>query len=140
MANALKGGSLCCKLTASKRKILIIDDSATARSLVRVFLMSLQVEFIEASSAEAALAMLEKERVDVIVADHTMTGMDGVTFVTRLRAHPQTELRSIPIVLLTGDRGEELRHRAMQAGASDFVAKPVRDSALRDAVERLLPH
>jgi two-component system chemotaxis response regulator CheY len=132
---------LWLNVTASpRRKVLIIDDSATARSLVRVFLMSLPVEFVEASSAEAALAMLEKEPVHVIIADHTMMGMDGITFVSRLRAHGQIELRGIPVVLLTGDRGEELRRKAMQAGASDFVAKPVRDSALRDAVERLLPH
>jgi two-component system chemotaxis response regulator CheY len=101
--------------------------------------MALQVEFIEASSAEAALMMLSKELVDVIIVDNTMTGMDGITFVQLIRANPAPELRSIPVVLLTGDKGEAIRSRAIAAGVSEFVEKPVKDSALRDAVERHLP-
>jgi two-component system, chemotaxis family, chemotaxis protein CheY len=122
--------------TASK--ILLVDDSKTARSLVRVLLMSEPVEFLEAENATAALGVVRDPSIVLVIADNNMPGMDGVTFVEALRKSHDERLRTIPVVLLTADEQPLLRQRALAAGANDFVRKPVKAATLRAAIDPLL--
>lgn len=121
-----------------RRKILLVDDSATARSLVRVFLMNLAVEFefIEAASADEALHWLADSDLALVIADYNMPGMDGISFVKRIRAHPSA--REVPVVLLTAAKEADVRAQALDAGVTEFVPKPVTNSELGDAVRRAL--
>jgi two-component system chemotaxis response regulator CheY len=120
--------------------ILLVDDSATVRSLVKVFLMGHDFEYLEASGAEHALQVLRTRVPDVVIADLNMPGLDGLSFLKRLRADARTEVRALPIVLLTSDKSPDVRARALEAGASEFVRKPVSSSDLQDALQRLLPN
>jgi two-component system, chemotaxis family, chemotaxis protein CheY len=119
--------------------ILLVDDSATVRSLVKVFLMGHDFEYIEASGAEHALEMLRTRLPAMVIADINMPGLDGLSFLKRLRADARPAVRALPIILLTADKSQDVRARALEAGASEFVRKPVSSSDLQDAIKRLLP-
>ncbi len=91
---------------------------------------------IEVSSAEKALAELEKELPDLILTDVCMPGMDGLEFCRRLRADEST--RDLPILVMTGNGDEQSLDRAYDAGATDFVDKPICAKTLHHRVRYLL--
>jgi two-component system chemotaxis response regulator CheY len=76
---------------------------------------------------------------DIVIADINMPGLDGWSFLARLRADARPEIRTLPVVLLTSDKSQDVRSRALKAGASGFVRKPVSGSDLQQALQRLLP-
>lgn len=106
-----------------KGKVLIIDDSATIRSLIRVHLAGHQLEFIEASDGATGMLMAQKERPVAMIVDLKMPHMDGFTFCRAVRA--SNEMRNVPIILLTGTKGEDLAREAARAGATFFLTKPI---------------
>jgi two-component system chemotaxis response regulator CheY len=119
--------------------ILLVDDSATVRSLVKVFLMGHDFTYIEASGAEHALEILRSRVPDIIIADINMPGIDGLSFLRRLRQDARREVQILPVILLTSEKGADVRERAFDAGANEFVRKPVSSSDLQQAIQRLLP-
>ena len=119
--------------------ILLVDDSATVRSLVKVFLMGHDFEYVEAAGGEHALEILRTRVPDLVIVDLNMPGLDGLSFLKRLRLDARQKIRSLPIVLFTSDKSADVRERALQAGASEFVRKPVSSSELQEALRRLLP-
>jgi len=120
------------------RSILLVDDSATSRILVKLYLTGLEYVFLEAARGEDALALLETTQVGLLIVDVNMPGMDGLTFVQKVRSSPDATVRNLPVILLTGDKSEETRVRGRAAGANEFVTKPVTTVELRGAVQRLL--
>jgi two-component system, chemotaxis family, chemotaxis protein CheY len=118
--------------------ILLVDDSATVRTIVKVYLTGLPFEFLEAGNGIEALELLKTRRVDLVIADVNMPGMDGVTFLQRLRASADPELRKLRVILLTGEQSEDIRSRGVLAGANAFVRKPVSNTDLRAAIETVL--
>jgi two-component system chemotaxis response regulator CheY len=64
--------------------------------------------------------------------------MDGLEFVRQVRAHKQEAVRRLPIVLLTGGKAPDLEAKALKAGVSEFVRKPVSSNALTSVVRRHL--
>jgi len=102
------------------KKILVVDDEHTLRSLLTEFLTSLEYEVLTAASGEEGLALAEREEPEVILLDALMPGMDGLETCRRLKAQERT--RSIPIIMMTGfsiEPGE-----AKTVGADDLVLKP----------------
>lgn len=118
--------------------ILVVDDSPTLRGIVKIYMRPLQVEVMEADGGERALQLARLAVPALVVADINMPGMDGITFVKKLRAEPRAEVRRIPVIFLTGDKSGELRERAAEAGANDFLEKPVKSAPLQEAVRRIL--
>ncbi len=119
--------------------ILLVDDSPTHRSLIKVFLSGQDFNFVEGSSGKQALDLLRTEHVDLIIADINMPEMDGLQFVGELRTHPLPSLRKTPVVLLTGDDSQRSTHRrAEAAGADAFLRKPISSAGLLDVVTQLL--
>jgi two-component system, chemotaxis family, chemotaxis protein CheY len=119
--------------------ILLVDDSATVRSLVKVFLMGHDFAYIEASGAEHALEILRARVPDIVIADINMPGLDGLSFLRRIRLDPRAEVQALPVILLTSEKSPDVRERALDAGANEFVRKPVSSSDLQQAIQRLLP-
>jgi len=119
--------------------ILLVDDSATVRSLVKVFLMGHDFEYLDASGAEHALEILQGRVPDLVIADLNMPGLDGLSFLKRVRLDARPQVRALPLVLFTSDKSADVRERALQAGANEFVRKPVSSNELQDALRRLLP-
>jgi response regulator RpfG family c-di-GMP phosphodiesterase len=115
------------------RRILVVDDDANLRELLRTSFESAQIEVEEAEDAAAAAQSIARRRPDLVVLDVAMPGIDGITFCRDLKADPRT--RAIPVLLLTGDVDSELAGR--RAGAAAFLRKPFSPLALLRLVERL---
>jgi response regulator RpfG family c-di-GMP phosphodiesterase len=114
-------------------RLLLVDDDAAFRALLRTTFEDVQVEVDEAGSAAEAEQRIGAARPDVIVLDVGMPGMDGLAFCRELKGSEDT--RGIRIVLLTGmDDVEEV---AGAAGADALLLKPFRPLELLGVVERL---
>jgi CheY-like chemotaxis protein len=119
--------------------ILVVDDSSLSRSVIKVYLMNHDLEFLEAANGEEALRLLEHRSVDLIISDLNMPRMDGLQLARLIRHHPQPRVRAIPLVLLTATTSHEQALRdAHRAGASDFVRKPVSSGNLVEVVKKYL--
>lgn len=122
----------------SSPSILLVDDSETIRSILKVYLMNFRCSVLEAEHGEDAWATVQREPVKLIIADINMPGLDGISFLSRLRASGGTE-REVPVVFLTAEKADEVRTRAVAAGADDFLQKPVGIRDLHGIVRRFLP-
>ena len=123
-----------------KHTVLLVEDSHTIRHILKIYLLKLNLDFLDASGAEQGLRLLETHRVDLVIADVNMPGgMDGLEFVRRARTSERELVRRVPIVLLTGGKAPDLEARGLRAGASEFVRKPVSIDALTSVVRRHLP-
>ena len=117
--------------------ILVVDDSATTRSLVASYLTDAEgVEVIEAASGFEALRVLPARRVDLIVTDINMPDINGLELISFVRANPN--YRRIPVVIITTEHSAEDRKRGLGLGASDYLVKPFGAADLRRAVEAAL--
>lgn len=117
---------------------MIVDDSATVRGFAKIYLKALNVEVLEAEDGAQALEMVRARPPAVAVVDVNMPGMDGLTFTREVRADERPEIGDLPIILLTGDRSEEVRAQGMAAGASDFLSKPIKGGELQALVKKFL--
>jgi two-component system chemotaxis response regulator CheY len=118
--------------------VLIVDDSPTIRGFAKVFLKALQVEVAEAEEGKQALEIVRKNVPVCAIVDVNMPGMDGLSFTRELRADARPEVSKLPVVLLTGDKSEELREKGRAAGASDFLGKPIKGPELQALVKKFL--
>jgi PAS domain S-box-containing protein len=112
--------------------VLVVDDNATARDLLRRFLTRKGFCVEEAADGEEALRLARERRPLAIALDVVMPGMDGWAVLTSLKADP--ELADIPVVLLTGMVGDQ--DKAFRLGADDFVTKPLDPECLTAVLER----
>jgi hypothetical protein len=111
--------------------VLVIDDNADARELLRRFLSDEGYRVLEASSGEAGLALARQETPDAITLDVLMPGMDGWAVLTALKADPA--LAAIPVIMLTM---LEDRNLGFALGASEYVTKPFDREQLRALLAR----
>lgn len=115
--------------------ILVVDDDAVSRELVAVALRRAGYEVIEAASGEEALQIIDRQSVGVLVCDIGMPGMSGIDVIRDLRRRPETA--TLPIILVTGSGDDESVLQGLDAGADDFLSKPVR---LAELVARVRAH
>lgn len=118
------------------KKIMIIDDSAVFRKVVSMNLKHAGYEIIEAVDGADALNKLNTEKPNLIVCDVNMPNMDGLTFVTKVRA--DENYRFIPIIMLTTESQEEKKRKGMEAGAKAWLVKPFSPEQLLSAVAKLI--
>jgi two-component system chemotaxis response regulator CheY len=118
--------------------VLIVDDSPTIRGIAKIFLKPLSVEVMEAEEGSKALEMVRASVPAVAIVDVNMPGMDGLTFLRELRGDARPEIARLPVVLLTGDRSEETRRKGREAGATDFIEKPIKGAELQALVKKFL--
>jgi two-component system chemotaxis sensor kinase CheA len=109
------------KLAPVKRPVLVIDDSLTTRMLEKSILESAGYDVDVASSAEEGLDLARRKPFAVILCDVEMPGIDGFTFVERLRA--DTALRDTPAILVTSRNEPEDRQRGRDVGARGYIVK-----------------
>jgi CheY-like chemotaxis protein len=118
------------------KKVLVADDKATGRELVRAVLEKSGREVFEAGDGEQAVAEALRIRPDLIILDIHMPGLDGFGVIEKLRR--DEGFAATPIIALTASAMMGDRERAIAAGFTGYFTKPIRLDALRAAVERLL--
>ncbi len=117
-------------------KVLLVDDTRTLFSLLQVYLLGWQMEFVVATDGVEGLARAREHKPALVITDVRMPGMDGFELTAAIRADP--DLRDTPVVLLTALSDEASRRKATLVGASAFLTKPVSVEDLRATVARLL--
>ena len=109
-------------------KILVADDEPAARSGLEVLLRRQDYEVIGVEDGHAALEHCARFRPDLVLLDVVMPGLDGFSVCRQIKADPETRLT--PVVLITGLSATEDRIRGIDAGADDFLSKPLDRSEL----------
>ena len=105
------------------KSILVIEDQALNRKVVRIVLQSEGYEVIEAIDAAEALACLEKVIPELILMDIALPGQSGEELTRQIKADP--EMCSIPIIALTAAAMSGDRERLLKAGCDDYLSKPI---------------
>ena len=117
-------------------KILIVDDVATNRIVLKVKLASAFYETVQAASGAEALALAAKARPDLVLLDVELPDMDGIAVCEALKADPAT--RDIPVIMLTAKSQQVDIQRGKEVGADDYITKPFRPSTLRKKFNEVL--
>jgi putative two-component system response regulator len=121
--------------TARRSRVLVADDTESIRTLFRRLLSADGHEVIMAGDGAAALAAVHRHQPDVILLDVGMPAMDGLEVCRRLKADTATRLT--PVVLVTGQTDLSDRIRGIEAGADEFLSKPVHPHELLARVRSL---
>ena len=120
------------------QKILIVDDSATIRKMVRASLRPLEdAEFVEAGNGLEAIEQIALGPVALIILDLNMPDMHGVDVLKFVRRHQGC--RDVPVIVLTTRGDEASRETAMTAGATQYLTKPFVPHVLLSSARDLLP-
>jgi PAS domain S-box-containing protein len=119
-------------------RVLAVDDDEESRRLVKAVLDDCGADVSIASSVDEALDKLGTTFVDVLVSDIGMPGADGYDLIRRLREAEQAHGGHIPAIALTAYAGDDDRARALAAGFSDYVTKPVGPDELAGVVARVV--
>jgi two-component system chemotaxis response regulator CheY len=119
-------------------KILIVDDSATIRKMVRASLRPLEdAEFVEAGNGLEAIEQIALGPVALIILDLNMPDMHGVDVLKFVRRHHGC--RDVPVIVLTTRGDEASRETAMTAGATQYLTKPFVPHVLLSSARDLIP-
>lgn len=117
-------------------KILIVDDEASIREMIKVALELVGFKCIEAASAIEAMPLIVDERPDLILLDWMMPEVSGIELLRRLRREQVTQ--EIPVILLTAKAEEQNTVQALDAGADDYVTKPFSARELTSRIKSVL--
>lgn len=119
-----------------KYSILMIEDEAAIRDMVRFALDTELYHFTEAENAHQAMESMQQQRPDLILLDWMMPGRSGLEFARQLRRDAQW--RDIPLILLTARRDEDDKIAGLEAGADDYITKPFSVRELSARMQSLL--
>lgn len=119
-----------------KPQILIVDDEPYARQTIEMLLLKESYELFFAEDAHEALAQLDDEIPDVILSDVMMPNMDGFELCQRIKRNPKWS--HVPIILVTALDSKQDLARGLEAGADDFLHKPINGLELRARVRSML--
>jgi signal transduction histidine kinase/CheY-like chemotaxis protein len=127
--------------TAGKRingvRVLVVDDNAINRRVVKTFLSPHEVSVAEAENGEQALEKLAGACFDLVLLDVHMPVMDGTEAIRRIRAANET-WRNIPVIALTADAMSGDREKYLAMGMTSYVSKPINRQVLLDEISRVL--
>ncbi len=116
------------------KKILIVEDDASAAALLKAFLISKQLDADIATDGIDALEKIKRSAPDLVLLDVMMPRLDGYGFIRELKKDPK--MRSLPVIVLTAR--EMMRDIFVQEGVKDFVAKPYDPADLYKIIAKYL--
>ena len=117
------------------KSIVIVDDSASIRTVVGIALRGEGYTVIEAKDGQDAINKLTGQKVNLIISDVNMPIMDGITFVKHVKQ--MAAYKFTPIIMLTTESDESKKREGQAAGARAWVVKPFKPEQMLAAVQRL---
>src|SRR6266404_4600890 len=121
-----------------RAQILVVDDDAVSRKILAQLLASAGLQCHECEDGTEALELIRAKQPSLLLLDFDMPGLNGAEVLKSLRSDKDPAIAQIPAIMLTGHGSEESEVRCLQAGADDFVTKPVNASVLRARIETQL--
>lgn len=119
-------------------RILVVDDDATSRKLLAKILTRAGFSCTQAPDGFEALKALRADPPSLLLLDFDMPGMDGAEVLRELRQDANAAIAQIPAIMLTGHGGEASEVLCLEAGADDFVTKPINQAVLQARIETQL--
>jgi PAS domain S-box-containing protein len=119
-----------------RRTVLVVDDIAENRAVMRDLLEELDLVVVEAVNGRQALASVESQRFDLLLMDIFLPEMDGLEVIRRLRRRP--ELTDLPVIAVSASASNSDARSCLDAGANAFLPKPVDERALLEQIGKLL--
>ncbi|HYZ84656.1 MAG TPA: response regulator [Bryobacteraceae bacterium] len=117
-------------------KVLVVDDNSASRDLVRAILKGAPYLIVEASHGQEALEKIRDEQPDLVLLDIDMPVLNGFAVVRHIRE--DSRLAGLPVLAVTAFAMEGDREKALAAGFTDYITKPVKARVLRKQVRELL--
>lgn len=114
--------------------ILIIDDAAFSRRMIRKFLQGDGYEILEAKNGQEGLEIVQKHQPNCVLVDLLMPEMNGYEFLQAL----QKEGLKVPTIIISADIQDGARHQSYNLGAVNFINTPPKENELRKAVQQVL--
>lgn len=121
-------------MAGRRRRVLVVDDERAVRAALRVNLTKEGYDVLLAATGGEALAALDADNPDAVITDVRMPGMDGLALLDEI----QSRTPGLPVVVMTGHGSVENAVRAMQAGAANYIIKPVSRDEILMLLERAL--
>ena len=121
-----------------KKIILVVDDEVGALTLIGIMLERGGFSVLKAKDANDALAVLDQNVPDLIILDVMMPGMDGIELCSVIRGRDATS--TVPVLILSARNDADSVMRGMEAGADDYLPKPILHHDLVAKVNHMLAH
>lgn len=116
-------------------KVLVVDDFATMRKIIKNVLKQLNIETVaEAENGKKALEILKNERIDLIICDWIMPEMTGIEFLKVCKGDENT--KKIPFIMVTAEAQKSSVIEAIKSGADNYIVKPFTPEKLKEAIEK----
>lgn len=125
------------RVDISSANILVVDDDPFNIKMARK-LLDENYQIFTAGDGEEALSILRQQKIDLVLLDIHMPGMDGHEVIRQIRS--DRELDSLPVIFLTADDDNETEAKGFDEGASDFIRKPFDQTVATKRIERVLEH
>ncbi|MCX5827442.1 MAG: response regulator [Deltaproteobacteria bacterium] len=118
-------------------KILVVDDFATMRKVIRNILKQVQYEnIVEAEDGVVALNILKSQKIDFVISDWNMPNMTGYELLKAVRADP--EIGKTPFLMITAESLQENVVAAVKAGVSNYIVKPFTAETLNEKITKIM--
>ena len=118
------------------KSILVVDDTRSMRKMVAAVLAGAGYEVAEAGDGAEALELAQARQFDLVVTDHNMPKMDGVTLVRALRQ--LTDYDAVALIVLSTEVDPALKQKGREAGATGWMAKPFDPQRMLDIVAKFI--
>jgi CheY-like chemotaxis protein len=123
----------------AKVRVLLLEDNAHMRKLVKGLLEAIGVrEIVEASDGAAAWQAIKHAPVDFALVDWEMYPVGGLEFVRKVRTEPDSPNPFLPVIMITGHTERERVTKARDAGVTEFLAKPISAQSLTQRLEEII--
>lgn len=117
-------------------RILIVDDNAYMRTLIKQVLRSFEVRAVEEAADQCeALLVLRSFHPDLVLVERELKPLDGIDFAKRLRRCPEPIDRTVPIIMISADATRCTVLAARDAGINEFLVQPMRAASLRSRIQ-----
>ncbi len=123
---------------AAKKKVLLVDDDEEIVMSMKIALESRGYQVLTANDGNAGLAVVERDRPDLMITDMMMPKRSGFLVLEKLRTSDDTTKNVMKVIMVTGNEGNRHKEYAQQLGVDDYIRKPFAMERLIESVEKLI--